>query len=167
MVALLRNSQRAINKTKPKKKKAQPIKTKRRNQPKEEERKRKKVGEAIIIIILIIIQKKNPMRYWWAIRISFFWSCPGSDREDTQGWRGVWGGSRDAELEQHAEKETFFPARPLGEDAAVLRSEHPFSDWLLEGAQGSGWRHRAPRCLQWHCVNSSLQTLLGSRWNNG
>ena len=56
MVALLRNSQRAINKTKPKKK-AQPIKTKRRNQP-EEERKSKKVGEAIIIIILLIIQKR-------------------------------------------------------------------------------------------------------------
>ena len=57
----------------------------------------------------------------------------------------------------------FFPARPLGEDAAVLRSEHPFSDWLLEGAQGRGWRHRAPRCLQWHRVNSSLQTPWGSR----
>lgn len=38
----------------------------------------------------------------------------------------------------NTEKETFFPARSLGEDAAVLRSEHPFSDWLLEGAQGSG-----------------------------
>lgn len=43
-------------------------------------------------------------------------------------------------LEEHRERDGFFffPAPSLGEDAAVLRSEHPFSDWLREGAQGSG-----------------------------
>lgn len=50
----------------------------------------------------------------------------------------------------------FCPARSLGEDAAVLRSEHPFSDWLLEGAQGSGRRHRASRCLHWLRVMSGF-----------
>lgn len=53
---------------------------------------------------------------------------------ETQRWRGGRRGSGDAGLDERAEKETVFPARSLGEDAAVLRSEHPFSDWLLEGA---------------------------------
>lgn len=53
---------------------------------------------------------------------------------------GGCGGSGYAKLEELRER-VAFPARSLGEDAAVLRSEHPFSDWLPEGAQGSGWRH--------------------------
>lgn len=66
--------------------------------------------------------------------------CPLSDLEDTQGGDGVFEeGSGDAQLETRREEEALFPARSLGEDAAVLRSEHhPFSDWLREGAQGSG-----------------------------
>lgn len=51
----------------------------------------------------------------------------------------------------HREKrDDFFPlslsaARSLGEDAAVLRSEHPFSDWLA--ARGSAGERLTSRAL--------------------
>ena len=57
-----------------------------------------------------------------------------------------------------------FPARSLAEDAAVLRSEHPFSDWLRADAQGSGWRHEAPRCLRVHLVNLSIHNASRLFW---
>lgn len=129
-----------INKTKQKHKR----KTARRSQAKTESQGRRAVIE----------KKKKKIRFVAgiaAILISFFffkfcplawsWRHPGGggvfkEGPETRSWRNT-----------QRKRRLFFlffllllllPARSLREDAAVLRSEHPFSDWLLEGAQGSG-----------------------------
>lgn len=122
MVALLCNSR-----------KTEQIQQNKKTQPKDKEAKstlKRKVGEEIIIVI-------QKIRCVWLLQ--FLPSYPvlapimktprgdgvGEEGPETRSWRNT-------------QRKTFFPAGSLGEDAAVLRSEHPFSDWLLEEAQGGG-----------------------------
>lgn len=46
----------------------------------------------------------------------------------------------------------------LGRWLKMLQScvQSILSDWLREEAQGSGWRHEAPRCLRVHLVNLTI-----------